>query len=167
MPLIRYRSPDASAFVAFDQSRFRVEHGLFDLWPDALARRLVEAIDLRSGWNLPAMKLVEEDRRLRSCLEWLESLPGTGDDEVLIPDLRHQPAIDLVADHLIGDGQFERVLCPPCETVYEPARVRREPWEFEEDGITIRGRQTLCPGGHAIHVVRDHVDVPGIELPDD
>ncbi len=112
------------------------------------------------------MKLVEENRRLASCLEWLQSL-DEGGDEVLVPDLNHEPAIDLVADRLIGDGHFEHAYCPACETAYSPEEVAREPWSFEEEGVTVRGRRSACRQGHTIHVVTDAIDAPEIELKDD
>lgn len=166
MPLVRYQSPDDPAFAAFDRSRFRVEHGTFYLRPDRIRFRIGEVLDRHRDWDLAVMKLVEEDRRLRACSDWLDSLPPGGEDPV-VPDLKHEPAIDRVADRMIGDGEFARVDCPACPASYAPGEVTREPWEFEEDGTTLRGRRTLCGRGHPIHAIRDEVEAPGIELDDD
>ena len=56
-------------------------------------------LEERREWNLQAMKLVQETRRLESCLEWLGTL-GDDPETVAIPELKHEPAIDLVADRL-------------------------------------------------------------------
>ena len=157
MAYVRYQSPDDPAFTVFDKSRFRVDHAIFLLRPAPLRARIAELIEERRDWNLRAMKLVEEARRLESCLEWLESL-GDELDAVAIPELKHEPAIDLVADRLIGDGHYERAICPACEADYPPGEVAREPWEFEEEGVTIRGFRSLCPAGHTIHVLTEEID---------
>ena len=167
MPAIQYRSPDDPAFVVFDRARFRVEHAAFHLRPGALRRALADAIAERAGWNLAAMKLVEEDRRLRACLEWLEKLPGDDGDLIIAPDLVHEPALDVVADGLIGSGEYDRTECPACQALYAPADVTREPWAFEEGGITVRGRRSTCPGGHTLHVMTDLIDTPELEIEDD
>ncbi len=164
MAIVRYRSPDAPAFVVFEKARFRVEHGAFALRPAPLRRRVAAVLEDRRGWNLAAMKLVEEDRRLRACLEWLEAIPDRG-DEVVVPDLVHEPALDVVADALIGDGEYERVECPSCEASYAPDEVSREAWTFEEDGVTVHGRRSTCPRGHTIHALIDLVDALDPEDP--
>jgi len=166
MSTVRYRSPDDPAFVVFDKARFRVEPATFHLRLGPLRRGLAAAIAERGGWNLAAMKLVEEDRRLRSCLEWLEGLPEDGEGPV-VPELVHEPALDLVADALIGDGEYERAECPACGATYAPAEVGRGPWAFEDAGITVRGRRSTCPRGHTIHALTDLIDDPGMESRDD
>jgi len=166
MPLIRYLSPDDPAFLDFDKARFRVEHGVFYLRPGSIRARIAEILEEHRGWNLQALKLVQENRRLQACSEWLESLPVV-DEGVVVPELKHEPAIDLVADRLIGDGDYERVECPICLASYEPDEVGLEDWEFEEEGTTIHGRRTVCRQGHTIHALRDSIDAPGIELEGD
>ncbi len=165
MAFVRFQSPDEPAFTVFDASRFRVEHGVFLLRLAPLRERIETKLEEHKGWDLRVMKLVEENRRLVSCLEWLRSLPDEGDD-VATPDLKDEPAIDLVANGLIGDGHFERAFCPACEAAYAPKEVTREPWEFEQEGVTVRGRRTACRQGHTIHVVTDAIDAPEIELDD-
>src|SRR4051812_25393889 len=99
MPLIRHQSPDDPAFVVFDKARFRVEHGVFYLRPDSIRARIAEILEEHQGWDLRVMKLVQENQRLRDCDEWLSSLPA-GDEGVVVPELKHEPAIDRVADRL-------------------------------------------------------------------
>jgi len=166
MAFVRYQSPDDSTFRVFETSRFRVDHGLFLLRVAPLRRAIEAKLEEQRAWNLPAMKLVEENRRLASCLEWLEAL-GDDSDVVAIPDLKHEPAIDLVADRIIGDGEYERAFCPSCEVEYAPSEITLDPWEFEEEGVTVRGRRSLCGQGHTIHILTDLIDAPEIELPDD
>jgi hypothetical protein len=163
MPFVRYQSPDDPAFVVFDRARFRVEHGVFYLRPGSIRARIAEILEEHRGWDLRIMKLVEENRRLQACSDWLESLPVV-DEEVVVPELKHQPAIDLVADRLIGDGDYERVECPICLASYAPDEVELEAWEYEEEGMTVHGRRTVCGKGHTIHALRDLIDAPGIEL---
>jgi hypothetical protein len=166
MALVRYQSPDDSSFLVFDTLRFRVDHAVFLLRADLLQNSIREMIEERRDWNLQAMKLVQENQRLESCLEWLETL---GDDleMVAIPELKHEPAIDLVADHLIGESEFARAYCAVCEAEYTAQQVSREPWKFEEDGVTVRGLRTLCPSGHTIHVLTEGIDAPDLESSDD
>jgi hypothetical protein len=166
MAFVRYQSPDDTAFLVFDASRFRVDHALYLLRAAPLRARIAGLIEERRDWNLPAMKLVEEVRRLESCLEWLESL---GDElgAVAIPELKHEPAIDLVADRLIGEGEYEKAFCTACEVEYPAEQVAREPWRFEEEGVTVRGLRSLCPAGHTIHVLTEGIDAPDLESPDD
>jgi hypothetical protein len=166
MALIRYQSPDDSSFVVFDTSRFRIEHGVFLLRVGPLRARIAEKLEEQRDWNLRAMKLEQENRRLSDCLEWLDSLPEEG-GEVVIPDLKHEPAIDVVADRSIGDGDYEKAICPACEAELTPAEVIVEPWEFEEGGVTVRGRRSTCRRGHTIHVLTDEIDAEDLELPDD
>ncbi len=166
MAFVRYQSPDDSAFLVFDASRFRVDHAIFLLRVASLHDAIVDKLEERRDWNLQAMKLVQEDLRLKSCLAWLELL----DDDpemVAIPELRHEPAIDLVADALIGEGEFERAFCIACEAEYAAELIAREPWQFEEDGVTVRGRRSICPNGHTIHVLTEGIDAPDLEAPDD
>lgn len=165
MALVRYQSPDDSAFLVFDVSRFRVEHGVFLLQVDALRRSIAAKVEERAGWNLAAMKLLEEHRRLVSCLEWLDTV---GDDlEIVeVPELKHEPAIDLVANGLIAEGQFGRAYCPGCQMDYRPDEVIKEPWRFEEDGVGVRGRRSVCPAGHTIHTLTDEIDAPDLESDD-
>jgi len=114
------------------------------------------------------MKLLAEDRRLRACLEWLEELPEDVNGPSLIaPDLVHEPAIDVVADALIGNGDYDLAECPACEAPYKPAEIAREPWAFEEDGVTVRGRRSTCPRGHILHALTDQIDDPGMEFTDE
>ena len=166
MALVQYQSPDDPAFMVFDETRFRVEHGIFHLraWP--LRGLLAEILDSHAGWDLDRMKLVAENRRVRDCLEWLDSLPA-GSDDILIPELIHEPAIDLVADALIGRKQYDRVICPACLVAYSPERVALDLWEFAEEDVTVRGRRTSCPQGHTIHVLTEAIDAPDLESPDD
>ena len=166
MAFIRYQSPDDSTFTVFDTSRFRVDHAIFLLRLEPLRVRIREKLEEQRNWNLPAMKLVEENRRLASCLEWLDSIPHDS-DSVLIPELKHEPALDVVADGLIGEGQYERVYCPACEIEYRPEQIAREPWEFEEEGVTLRGQRSTCPGSHTIHVHTEGIDALDLETPDD
>ena len=166
MAFVRFQSPDDTAFTVFDTSRFRVDHGIFLLRVAPLRQRIEEKLEEQKGWDLRVMKLVEENRRLASCLDWLSTLAEDG-EKVVIPDLKDEPAIDLVADRLIGDGQYERAYCPRCDTAYSPDEVTRESWEFEEGGVTVRGRRSICRQGHTIHVVTDAIDAPEIELSDD
>lgn len=165
MSFVRYQSPDEPAFTVFERSRFRVDHAIF-LLPIAPLRKLLrEKLQEQIEWNLQAMKLVEENRRLASCLEWLETIPDDP-EKVIIADLKDQPAIDLVADHLIGMGGFERAFCPSCKVDYPADQVDREPWEFEEDGVTIRGCRSTCSQGHTIHVLIEEIDALDLESPD-
>ena len=166
MAFVRYQSPDEPSFTAFDVSRFRVDHATFLLRVAPLRALIGEKLEEQAGWNLPAMKLVEENRRLASCLEWLETL-GDDADVVAIPDLKHEPAIDLVADRLIGDGEYQRAYCPACQAEYRPGEVTRDAWEFEEDGVTVRGVRSVCRRGHTIHVLTEGIDAIGLEGPDD
>jgi len=165
MTTVRYRSPDDPAFVVFDKARFRIEHATFHLRFDPIRRALAAAIAEREGWNLAAMKLVEEDRRLRSCLEWLNKLPAAAEGPVS-PDLVHEPAIDVVADTLIGAGEYDRAECPACDVAYAAAEIAREPWAFDEKGVSVRGRRSTCPRGHTLHALTDLIDDPGIEVPE-
>jgi hypothetical protein len=162
MAFVRYQSPDDSSFLVFDASRFRVDHAIFLLRVDPLRALIVEKLEERRDWNLEAMKLVQETRRLESCLEWLDTL-GDDPDLVATPELKHEPALDLVADALIGEGEFERAFCSGCEAEYMAEQIHRSPWQFEEDGVTIRGRRSLCPSGHILHVLTDEIDVPDLE----
>ncbi len=166
MAFVRYQSPDDSAFLVFDASRFRVDHAIFLLQAAPLRAAISQKLAERRDWNLEAMKLAQETRRLESCLEWLESL-GDDPDKVAIPDLKHEPAIDLVADALIGEGRFERAFCTACEADYPADHVSRDPWRFEEDGVTVRGLRSLCPNGHTIHVLTEGIDAPDLESSDD
>ncbi len=166
MAYVRYQSPDDPAFVVFDASRFRVDHAVFLLRLGPLKGRVAALLDERRDWNLSAMKLVEENRRLIACLDWLESL-GDDPDLVAVPDFVHEPALDLVADALIAGGAFSRAYCPACEADYAAERIGREPWAFEEDGTTVRGRRSTCPAGHTIHALTEAIDAPDLEGPDD
>ncbi len=165
MALIRYQSPDDSSFLVFDQSRFRVEHGLFLLKLAPLKASLAAKLAEQSGWNLVAMKLVQENRRISACLEFLDKIADEP-DLVVIPDLKDEPAIDLVANHLIGDREFDRVFCPACEAEYLADDVLLELWAFAEEGVTVRGRRSVCGQGHTIHVQTDSIDAPEIEFDD-
>jgi hypothetical protein len=166
MAYVRYQSPDDPAFVVFDESRFRVDHGLFLLRIAPLRARIAEKLEEQRDWNLPAMKLVEENRRLASCLEWLETLADDS-DVVAIPELKHEPAIDVVANRLIADREYGRAFCPACKVEYAPGEVTLEPWAFDEGGVTVRGRRSACRQGHTIHVIADEIDAPDLEIPDD
>jgi hypothetical protein len=166
MPLVRYQSPDDNSFTVFDRTRFRVEHALFLLRLGPLFESLRAKLDEQRDWNLQAMKLVEETRRLESCLEWLGTL-GDDPETVAIPELKHEPAIDLVADAMIGDGEFERAFCTACEAEYAAELIGRASWQFEEEGVTIKGRRSICPNGHTIHVLTEGIDAPDLESPDD
>ena len=165
MAFIRYQSPDDTAFLVFDASRFRVDHAIFLLKVAPLRARIVEKLGERRDWDLRAMKLVEETRRLDSCLERLETL-SDDPDAVAIPELKHEPAIDLVADALIADGEFERTFCTACEAEYAAELIRREPWQFEEEGVAVHGRRSTCPNGHTIHVLTEGIDAPDLEAPE-
>jgi hypothetical protein len=165
MAFVRYQSPDDSSFLVFDQSRFRVDHGLFLLEVEALKASLVAKLDEQRDWNLEAMKLAQENRRISDCLEWLESL-ADDPELVAIPGLKDEPALDLVANRLIADRKYARVYCPPCEAEYRAEQIQIEPWSFEEDDVTVRGRRSLCLNRHTIHVMTDEVDVGEIELVD-
>ena len=166
MPVVPYRSPDEAAFVVFDKARFRVEHGIFYLRVGPLCRELAAVLEAHAGWNLEFMKLVEHDRRVRACLEWLESLPDdTG--QVHPPDFVHEPALDVVANALIGRREYDRVDCPACVASYPADQIRLDPWEFEEEGVTLRGRASTCPGGHTVHVLTDVIDDLEIEVEGD
>jgi hypothetical protein len=166
MAFVRYQSPDDTAFLVFDASRFRVDHAIFLLKAAPLRDRIAEKLEERRDWNLQAMKLVEETRRLESCLEWLGTL-GDDPDTIAIPELKHEPAIDLVADAMIGDGEFERAFCTACEAEYAAELIGRASWQFEEEGVTIKGRRSICPNGHTIHVLTEGIDAPDLESPDD
>ena len=166
MAFVRYQSPDDTTFLVFDRSRFRLDHAIFLLEAAPLRAAIAGKLEERRDWNLPAMKLVEENRRLESCLEWLGTL-GDDPDAVAIPELKHEPAIDLVADALIGDGEFERAFCTACEAEYTAGQVRRDPWRFEEDGVTVNGRRSTCPNGHTIHALTEGIDAPDLESPGD
>jgi hypothetical protein len=166
MSLVRYQSPDDPAFVVFDRPRFRVEHGVFYLRSASIRAGIAVILEQHRGWDLRIMRLVEENRRLQACSEWLESLPA-GDREVVVPELKHEPAIDLVADGLIGDRDYDRVDCPICLASYAPEEIVLEAWEYEEDGTSVHGRKTLCGRGHTIHALRDSIDAPGIEMESD
>ena len=166
MPLIRYQSPDDPAFVVFDQSRFRVDHGVFLLHPCSIRARIGEILEEHRGWDLRILKLVAENQRLAACAEWLDAIEAN-DDRVILPELHYEPAIDLVADRLIGDGDFASVECPVCQASFTPEGVRRESWEFEEEGTAVLGRNTLCGRGHIVHAFRESVFVSGIELEGD
>jgi hypothetical protein len=166
MPLVRYQSPDDPAFTVSGQSRFRVNHGVFYLRKAPLRDRISEILADQEGWNLAAMKLVQENRRLRACLEWLDSLPAEG-EEVVVPELIHEPAIDLVADRLIGDAAYERAECPACAATYAQAEVQVEAWAYIDDGVTVRGRRSNCPRDHTIHALTDVIEDPEIGLMDD
>ncbi len=165
MVLVRYQSPDDSSFLVFDRLRFRVDHGQFLLQIAPLKASLAAKLDEQRGWNLVAMKLVQENQRISACLEWLEML-GDDPDLVAIPALKDEPALDLVANRLIGDRAFDRVYCPACESEYRVEGISNEPWAFEEEGVTVRGRRSLCGQGHTIHVLTEEVDVPDIEFAD-
>jgi hypothetical protein len=166
MAFIRYQSPDDSAFIVFETSRFRVDHAIFLLYLDPLRERIKETLEERQHWNLQAMKLVEENRRLVACLDWLDTIPHDS-DSVHIPELKHEPALDVVADGLIGEGQYERMYCPACEIEYRAERITREPWEFKEEGVTVLGHRSTCPQGHTIHVRTEGIDALDLESPDD
>jgi hypothetical protein len=166
MAFVRYQSPDDPVYTVFDVSRFRVDHGLFLLKVPPLCSRIEKKLEEQREWNLQAMKLVEENRRLTACLDWLHSLDAES-EIVAIPELRHEPAIDLVADELISNLEYDRVFCPACEVEYSRDEVLREAWQFEEDGVTIQGRRSICGQGHNIHVVADLVDVLGLEIDPD
>jgi len=165
MALVRYQSPDEPAFTVFDRSRFRVDHAIFLLHVPSLRDRLREKLEEQRDWNLAAMKLVEENRRLAACLEWLETLPEDA-DVVVIPELKHEPALDLVADALIAEKAFAKAFCPACEREYLADQVAAEPWEFEEDGVTVKGRRSTCLQGHTIHVRTEGIDALDLETPD-
>ncbi len=165
MSVIPYRSPDDPAFVVFDRARFRVDHAIFFLRPAPLRREIEAILGARAGWNLEAAGLLAEDKRLRACLEWLETVAEAGDD-VVAPRLEHEAAIDVVAGPLIAEGEFERAACPACDSLYVPDRIAREPWEAAEDGVTVRGHRSVCPQGHVIHASTDLVDVPDLEGPE-
>lgn len=154
MPLIRYQSPDDSSFLVFDVLRFRVDHGLFLLKIKPLKQSLADRLEEQRDWNLEAMKLFQENRRVAACLEWLESL-GDDSEQVVIPDLKDEPAIDIVANRLIGEREYDRVFCTACEVEYQAGQIRLEPWAFEEDGVTVRGQRSLCRQEHIIHVQTD------------
>jgi hypothetical protein len=163
MALVRYQSPDDSSFMVFDQLRFRVEHGLFLLKAEAVKASLAAKLAEQSRWNLEAMKLVQENRRVAACLEWLETL-ADDPDLVAIPALKDEPAIDLVANRLIADRQYDRVFCPACEAESRPEAICLEPWSFEEDGVTVRGQRSVCGGGHTLHVQTDEIDAGDLEV---
>jgi hypothetical protein len=163
MAFVRYQSPDDSPFLVFDQVRFRVEHGLFLLKLTPLKASLAAKLAEQSGWNLVAMKLVQENRRLSACLEWLETIADEP-ELVVIPDLKDEPAIDLVANQLIGSREYERVFCPACEAEYRAEEIEIEPWAFEEEGVTVRGHRSLCGKGHTIHIQTDEIDAGDLEL---
>jgi hypothetical protein len=166
MAYVRYQSPDDPSFIVFDVSRFRIDHAIFLLRVAPLRARIEGKLEEQRDWNLQAMKLVEENRRLSSCLEWLDTLSDDA-DLVAIPDLKHEPAIDVVADRLIGDGDYERAFCPACEAEYSPGEVSRDAWAFEEEGVTVRGSRSVCRQGHTIHVLTEEIDVLDLEGPDD
>jgi hypothetical protein len=166
MAFIRYQSPDDPAFTVFDISRFRVDHAVFLLRVDPLRERIKAKLEEQRHWNLEAMKLAEENRRLAACLEWLESLKGDP-DAVFIPELKHEPALDVVADEVIGEGHYEQVFCPACEIEYHAEQVAREPWAFSEEGVTTKGVRSICGAGHTIHVLTKGIDALDLELPDD
>jgi hypothetical protein len=163
MALVRYQSPDDTSFLVFDQLRFRVDHGLFLLQVEPLKASLAAKLEEQRGWNLDAMKLVQENRRVSACLEWLETI-ADDPDLVLIPDLKDEPAIDLVANRLIADRQYDRVFCPACEAEYRAEVIGLETWSFEEDGVVVRGRRSVCAQKHTIHIMTDEIDVGEIEL---
>ena len=166
MAFIRYQSPDDPAFTVFETSRFRVDHAIFLLRIAPLRGRIRDKLEEQRDWNLQAMKLVEENRRLASCLDWLDSIQDEP-DSVVIPELKHEPALDVVADGLIGEGHYERVFCPACEVEYRAEQVTREPWRFEEDGVTVRGNRSTCREGHTIHVHTEEIDAIDLEASDD
>ena len=166
MAFIRYQSPDDPAFTVFDVSRFRVDHAVFLLRLEPLRERIGAKLEEQRHWNLQAMKLLEENRRLAACLEWLESLKGDP-DAVFIPEMKHEPALDVVADGLIGEGHYERVFCPACEWNIGAADIIGEPWEFEEEGVTTRGIRSICRQGHTIHILIEGIDAIDLESPDD
>jgi hypothetical protein len=165
MAFVRYQSPDDSSFLVFEVSRFRFEHGLFLLKLEPLKAYLAAKLAEQSGWNLVAMKLVQENQRLSACLEWLETI-GDDPDVVVIPGLKDEPAIDIVADRLIIDREFDRVFCPACSLEYRAEETTIEPWAFEEEGVTVKGRRSLCGQGHTIHALTDEIDAPEIEIED-
>jgi hypothetical protein len=165
MAFIRYQSPDDSSFLVFDLVRFRVEHGLFLLKLAPLKASLAAKLAEQSTWNLVAMKLVQENRRVAACLEWLETI-ADDPDTVVIPDLKDEPAIDLVANQLIGERAYDRVFCPGCEAEYRAEAIGVEPWAFEDEGMTVHGRRSVCGQGHTIHVQTDEIDAPEIEFED-
>ena len=168
MATVRYRSPDAAAFLVFDRSRFRVDHAEFLLGIAPLRAAIVGKLEEHRGWDLRAMKLVQENRRLESCLEWLETLADDpSDDVVAVPGFEHEPAIDLIADRLVGDGDYAKALCPACEAAYDAGQIRRDPWRFEEGGVTVRGLRSTCPNGHTIHAMTEGIDAPDLEAADD
>ena len=166
MAYVRYQSPDDPAFAVFGASRFRVDHAVFRLRLGPLKGRVAALLEERRDWNLAAMKLVEENRRLVACMDWLEIL-GNDPDLVAVPDLVHEPALDLVANALIAEGEFARACCPACEADYAADRISREPWAFEEEGIIVRGLRSTCPQGHTIHALTEAIDAPDLEGPED
>ena len=166
MPVVRYQSPDDPAFVVFDKARFRVEHGLFYLRVESVRQKLAEVLEVHAGWHLEFMKLVEENRRVQACVEWLDALPGDT-EQVHIPELVHEPAIDLVANALIAHQEYDRVDCPACLASYATNAVSLDPWEFEDQGVILRGRRTVCPKGHTIHVVTDLIEDLEVETEGD
>jgi hypothetical protein len=168
MATVRYRSPDDPAFLVFDRLRFRIEHADFLLTIAPLRAAIVAKLEEHRGWDLRTMKLVQENRRLESCLEWLTTLGDDPlDDVVAIPGFEHEPAVDLVADRLVGEGHYEKAICPACEVVHDAGQIRRDPWQFEEDGTTVRGLSSTCPAGHTIHALIEGIDTPDLESPDD
>jgi hypothetical protein len=167
MATVRFRSPDDPAFLVFDRSRFRVDHAEFLLLIPPLRASIRSKLEEHRGWDLRAMKLVQENSRLESCLEWLETLDDDPDDDVVIlPGFEHEPAIDLLADRLVGDGAYFKALCPSCEAAYDADQIRRDPWQFEEDGVAVRGLRSTCPNGHTIHALIEEIDAPDLEAPD-
>ncbi len=64
MAYVRYQSPDDTSFLVFDQSRFRLDHGQFLLELDPLIASLLSRLEEQREWNLEAMKLVQEHRRI-------------------------------------------------------------------------------------------------------
>ena len=165
MAFVRYQSPDDTSFLVFDSHRFRVEHGLFLLQLPPLKEAIRARLDEQRDWNLRAMKLVQENQRLSSCLEWLETLQ-VGTEEVVLPDLKHEPAIDVVANRLIADHHYLKMFCPACEVEHTPDRIAVEAWSFEEDGTTVRGRRSVCPNAYTVHILTEEIETLDLENPD-
>jgi hypothetical protein len=167
MALIRYQSSDDPGFVVFDQTRFRVDHGMFTLHSLAVEERVRALVAERAAWNVQALGLSRESRTLVACLELLENLrEHSAPDAIVLPDFYLEPALHMVAGPLITAGEYDRVECPHCRVSYPRDQVVLEPWAFEQDGVTARGHRSLCPAGHTLHAAVDVLESPGIEVED-
>ncbi len=65
-------------------------------------------------------------------------------------------------------ASIDRAFCPACEIEYPGRPDRRaNPGQFEEEGVTVRGRRSICPIGHTIHVLTEGIDAPDLEFYDE